>query len=346
MKQALIVVMVWVIAGSAVAGPGHAATQRERSAPRPGIHKLEELTWPQVDALDRQRTLFILPMGMIEQHGPHLPIGADTIAVAYEANGVATRVSRALPDWNVVMMPPVNYGQGGANVLGDRPVHPGTYAIRQSTLRALVADLGGEIAQNGFKWIFILNGHGAPTQSIAINEACDFVSETFRVTMLHATGLFRADAAIQARGEEINARHFSAAERSTFGMDVHAGVSETSAILAVRPDLVRSNYKTLQSQAGRSLEELREIAIRPGWEGYLSSPALATTPYGRAIEAWWMDGFADLILRAVRGENMFVHARVPETAPAAMAPVLEKVLASETAYGAQLESWLEQRRKR
>ncbi|MGH9176724.1 MAG: creatininase family protein [Vicinamibacterales bacterium] len=54
------------------------------------MYKLEELTWPQIDALDRQRTLFILPVGMIEEHGPH---------------------------W--------------------------------------VADLGGQIAQNGFQWIFV-----------------------------------------------------------------------------------------------------------------------------------------------------------------------------------------------
>jgi hypothetical protein len=43
---------------------------------------------------------------------------------------------------------------------------------------------------------------------IAINEACDFISETSRVTMLHLTGLFKADAAIQARGEKIKARLF------------------------------------------------------------------------------------------------------------------------------------------
>src|SRR4029453_403689 len=75
---------------------------------------------------DRQRTLFILPVGMLEEHGPHLPIGADTIGVVYEANGTVTRVSRALPDWNIVMMPSINYGQSGANHLGDMPIHPGT----------------------------------------------------------------------------------------------------------------------------------------------------------------------------------------------------------------------------
>jgi creatinine amidohydrolase len=307
---------------------------------------LEELSWPQIDAFDRGRTLVILPVGMIEQHGPHLPVGADTIGVTYEANGVSGRVSRALPDWNIVMMPAVNYGQSGANHLGDLPIHPGTYAIRQSTLRSLVADLGAQLAQNGFKWIFVMNGHGAPTHNIAINEACDFVSESYRVTMLHLTGLFRGDAAIQAAGEKVNAKYFSAADRASFGMDVHAGVGETSGILAIRPDLVAANYRTLPSQAGASLEELRKIATASGWRGYLSSPARASAAHGRAVEAWWIDGFTDLILRAVRGENMFVHARVPETVPVAMAPILEKAMANEAAFGAELEQWLARRRKR
>jgi creatinine amidohydrolase len=209
-----------------------------------------------------------------------------------------------------------------------------------------VADLGGQIAQNGFQWIFVLNGHGGPTHNIAINEACDFVSETFSVTMLHVTGLFRADAAIQSSGERIKARYFSAAELSSFGMDVHAGVGETSGMLAVRPDLVRSSYKSLPSLPGRTLEELHEIASAPGWQGYLSSPARATAAYGRAVEAWWIDGFTDLILRAVRGENMFVHARFPATVPPAVAPILEKALANEAQFEAKLQHWLMQRRKR
>jgi creatinine amidohydrolase len=347
MTQLLVVFIVWVIGASAASARDQGATQRDGSTPaRSKIHKLEELTWPEIDALPRERTLFVLPVGMIEEHGPHLPVGADTLGVTYEANGASRRVSRALPDWNIVMMPPINYGHGGANQLGDIPVHPGTYAIRQSTLRSLVADLGAQVAQNGFKWIFVLNGHGAPTQSIAINEACDFVSETFGVTMLHLTGLFRADTAIQSSGEQMNAKYFSAAELFSFGMDVHAGVGETSGMLAVRPDLVRSNYKTLPSRAGRSLEELREIATAPGWQGYLSSPARATAAYGRAVEAWWMDGFTDLILRAVRGESMLVRPRVPETVPAPVAPILEQALANEAAFETNLENWLLQRKKR
>jgi creatinine amidohydrolase len=347
MNQAFSLLLVWLITASAAsAGQQATATRDSAARSRSKIFKLEELRWPEIDALDRERTLLVLPVGMIEEHGPHLPVGADTLGVMSEVSGVLRKVSQALPDWNVVMMPPLNYGHGGANIIGDRLAHPGTYGIRQSTLRSVVADLGGQVAQNGFKWMFVLNGHATPTHSIAINEACDFVSETFGVTMLHVTGLFRADAAIQASGEKINAKYFSTAELASFGMDVHAGVGETSGMLAVRPDLVASNYKTLPSQAGRSLEELRAIATATGWQGYLSSPAKATAAHGRAVKAWWIDGFTDLILRAVRGENMFFHPRGPETVPPAVAPVLEKALAGETVYEAQLENWLAQRRKR
>jgi hypothetical protein len=155
MNQAVIVLIVWVISESAASARDQASTQRDgAAAPQSKIYKLEELTWPQIDALDRQRTLFILPVGMIEERGPHLPVGADTLGVTYEANGASRRVRRALPDWNVVMMPPINYGQSGANQLGDMPVHPGTYGIRQSTLRSLVADLGGADRAKQFQMAF------------------------------------------------------------------------------------------------------------------------------------------------------------------------------------------------
>jgi creatinine amidohydrolase len=263
--------------------------------------------------------------------------------VAYEAEGSAARVAQALPDWNIVMMPPIHYGEGGANAIGDMLVHPGTYGIRQSTLRSLVANIGGQLAQNGFKWIFVMTGHGAPRHGIAINEACDFVSETFGVTMLHVTALFRADAAIQSRGDEIDAAHFSPEDIASFGMDVHGGVSETSGMLAVRPDLVHSSYATLPSQAGRTLEELRAIATTPGWQGYFSSPAKATAAHGRAVEAWWIDGMTELILEAVNGENLLTRPRDPETVPPAAAAFLDQVLESERAFEATLESWLARR---
>src|SRR4029434_5856445 len=107
----------------------------------------------------------------------------------------------------------------------------------------------------------------------------------------------------KASREKIKINYFSIAESASFGMDVHAGVGETSGMLAVRPDLVRPIYKTLPSRAGTSIEELRRLATSADWQAYLSSPAKATAAYGRAVEAWWVNGFADLIVRSVQGED-------------------------------------------
>ncbi len=324
-------------------------TGRTRTAPASGrILAIGDLTAQEVDALSRDETLFLLTVGMLEVHGPHLPIATDTIEVENEARGVAEILSRALPGWNVVVMPTVNYGSGGANQVGSRlAVHPGTYGVRQSTLRSLVADIGGQIAQNRFRWIYVMNGHGAPTHHVAVNEASDFVSEVFGVTMVNVSGLFNADAAIQAQGGRIAAKHFSTADVASFGLDGHAGVGETSAILAVRPDLVRPSYRTLPSLRAENIREAREIGLRTGWPGYLSSPSKATAAYGRDVEAWWSEGMADLILRSVRGESMVGRPRWPD--PALQDPVWVQigidVLEPEREFELKLQRWLGERNK-
>jgi creatinine amidohydrolase len=307
-----------------------------------------DMTWPEIDALSRDRTLFLLAVGMLEEHGPHLPISSDTIAVDYEARMVADGLSRALPAWNVVLMPAVNYGSSGANQMSTVAIHPGTYGVRQSTLRSLIADVGGQIAQNRFKWVFVMNGHGAPTHHIAVNEACDFVSEVFKATMLNVSGLFHADPAIQAQRKQIAEKHFTPAELSSFGVDVHAGVGETSGLLAIRPDLVRPSYRSLPSYRAETLKDSRDIGLTPGWPGYFSSPARATAAYGRDIEAWWVAGMTDLILRAVRGENLLSHPRWPTPVQndPAYDQIVEDVLAPEREFELNLERWLAQRKNR
>ena len=255
----------------------------ETAAGHGRVLKIGTMTWTEIDALSRDSTLFLLAVGILEEHGPHLPIATDQIGVEHEAGEVARRLSRALPGWNVVLMPPVDYGSAGANHIGRMPVHPGTYGIRQSTLRSLIADIGGQIAQNRFRWVFVMNGHAAPTHNIAVNDACDFVSETFGVTMLNVSGLFKADSLIQAQGARVAARQFSPSQLAAIGVDPHAGVGETSGVLALRPDLVRPGYRTLPSNRVGTLEEMRDIAERPGWLGYFSAPSMESAAYGRDI---------------------------------------------------------------
>ena len=100
-----VLVVLFVCASCSCAAPTRQPATSPSGTHAPPIYRLEELAWPQIDAFDRARTLFILPVGMLEQHGPHLPVGADTLAVVYEANAVAQQVSRASAGWNIVMMP-------------------------------------------------------------------------------------------------------------------------------------------------------------------------------------------------------------------------------------------------
>jgi hypothetical protein len=65
------VLLVWIVIASSPSASQQSTTPRDSAArSRSNFFKLEEFTWPQIDALDRQQTLFILPVGMIEEHGP------------------------------------------------------------------------------------------------------------------------------------------------------------------------------------------------------------------------------------------------------------------------------------
>src|SRR4030095_3382031 len=129
-------------------------------------------------------------------------------------------------------MPDVSYGEGGANGFSGNPVHPGTYGVRYITLRAILADIGAQIAANKFKWIFLIRNHGAPMHSIAISEACDFVSDAFSMTMLNITSLRWVDVEHSKKWDKIVARYFSPADIEAQGIDIHAGTSEMSNMLA------------------------------------------------------------------------------------------------------------------
>ena len=105
-------------------------------------------------------------------------------------------------------------------------------------------------------------------------------------------------------------------------------------------------YKNLPSLAGRTQKEVQSIATAPGWQGYLSSPAKATAAYGRAVEAWWVEGLSDLILRAVRGENLLKASRAGDRIDPALLTVVDKALENERAFESKLDEWLARRRQR
>jgi creatinine amidohydrolase/Fe(II)-dependent formamide hydrolase-like protein len=137
-------------------------------------------------------------------------------------------------------------------------------------------DLATELGEQGFKWVFIVHGHGAPNHNRALDQACDYFCETFGGRMINLTGLMPVISAWDGKKSD--------AEREEDGLAIHAGMDETSMMLKLRPDLVDPRYLFARPLAGRSMESLIRIAESPDWPGYFGSPRLAEP--SQAANGW------------------------------------------------------------
>jgi creatinine amidohydrolase len=243
------------------------------------VHRLEELSTPGLDALDRDRTVVILSVSPLETHGPHLPLGVDAFAARHFAEVIAERVVASRPGWAVVLAPTLHLGSFTFDTVGTVPV-------RQRVVRDVVVDYGRALARAGFRHILVSNGHGGPGHLVALEEAAAIVSRRHRVTMASFTGHLAWEflrGRLLPRIEAGLGRPLSTAEREAFSEDAHGGWWETSIMLALRPDLVDESYRTLPA-ARYSLRErlVPNYPLRHGGRGYVGHPALADPAFARA----------------------------------------------------------------
>jgi creatinine amidohydrolase/Fe(II)-dependent formamide hydrolase-like protein len=236
------------------------------------VLKLAELNTGQIRALDRDKTIVLMPGGILEQHGPYLPSFTDGYRNEAAANELARAVA-ARAGWTALIVPTIPLGVGGANELGGHFSFPGTYAVRSTTLRDVFVDLSTELGDQGFKWIFVVHLHGAPAHHRALDEAGDYFRDTYGGRMVNLFGLMPVVAA--------GAPSLDPDEAAENGLDVHAGRAETSDILFVRPDLVARGYRAARSLPGKSWEELIRIAQAPPWPGYFGAPRQGTAAEGK-----------------------------------------------------------------
>lgn len=240
------------------------------------VHYVAEMNTAEIAALDRSRTVVIMPGGILEEHGPYLPSNTDGVISDRLARDVAEAVVQG--GWNALIFPALALGSGGANELAAKYPFPGTYALRLSTLRAVYMDLAGEIGEAGFRWIFVINVHGAPNHNRILDEAGAFFSETFQGRMVHITGgsSIMADETLRSSLSE-QARQEDAASG-------HAGIEETSLILFLRPDLVDPGYRSAPSlPADGAHGWMPGVARKEGWPGYFGAPRFSTAEYGARL---------------------------------------------------------------
>src|SRR5687768_7016629 len=120
------------------------------------IYRVAEMNVAQIRALDKQKTVVILPGGMLEEHGPHLPSFTDGYSNEWLTQRLAEDIA-SRPGWTVLVFPMIPLGHAGGNEIGGKQVFPGTYSIRRNTLRAIFMDLATELGEQGFCRIFIMH---------------------------------------------------------------------------------------------------------------------------------------------------------------------------------------------
>ncbi len=118
----------------------------------------EKHTWMEIEKAIRKTRAAILPVGSIEQHGPHLPLACDTIG-AYK---LSLEIARRLKD-KILVLPPIYYG-----VSEHHMDFPGTITLRPETLISLVFDIAESLRRHGMVRLIIINGHGGNTSALLL----------------------------------------------------------------------------------------------------------------------------------------------------------------------------------
>ncbi len=172
------------------------------------------LTWKQVDALPREKTLLVLPTAAIEQHGHHLPLATDTLINNLLLGQALALVPEELP---IYALPALCYGKSNEH-LG----FPGTLSVSAQTFLAVLHDLGASIANAGFKKLVLYNTHGGNASLV------DVLARDLRAEFgLRTFSLFGSPGATLEGVSE---------QERTYGF--HAGEVETAYILHAAPELV------------------------------------------------------------------------------------------------------------
>ncbi|MCX2739058.1 creatininase family protein [Pontibacter anaerobius] len=185
----------------------------------------DELTasdWPK--ALEKSNRTCILPIGILEKHGPHAPMGSDLIHVREWS-------ARAAKNEYAVVFPDYFYGQ-----VFEAQQQPGTFALPSRVVWDLLDATVAEIARNGFDKIVIVNGHGGNPQLLRY-----FVQSQLEKRRNYAVYFFDPvqDPAFTEKVNKVR--------KSDPSWDQHGGENETSTLLYLRPDLVKQERATQES---------------------------------------------------------------------------------------------------
>lgn len=228
-----------------------------------------EMTWPEYRDALAAGSWVMLPVGSVEQHGPHLPLLTDSMIV----REVCTTAASTLE--GVVVAEPLPYGYTSQPRTGGGPHFPGTTNLTGTTFIAVVTDLVGELVRHGASRVAVVNGHFE--NDWFLREACDQVSRwtpEARLVLLNAWGTSPPGtfADLHPDGGPL------ASEQE------HAGWVETSMMLHLFPDAVRQDL--IPTHGTPTLPRYDVFPADPSWlpdSGSLSRAQGASAEAGRLL---------------------------------------------------------------
>jgi creatinine amidohydrolase len=235
--------------------------------------RLGELTMPAFAALDPKPTLLV-PVGIVEEHGPHLPLDADSIQAQHTCDATAERIGG-------LVAPLVGYGN-----CSSTKHFPGSFSLRFDTVRAIATDILGDCERHGLRTVAFVSGHAGGAHMRALKLAAEeFLDDgaDMRIYVLADYELLDGFDAKAAAGVDVPR------------WDGHAGAIETSRVLALRPDLVVGRGKAHQVRFPDHLVE--RDASRHFPAGVMGDPTLASERLGKAANGWIVDRLVDALSR-------------------------------------------------
>lgn len=258
--------------------------------------RFERLRRPELDEYAKAGAVVLIPIGAIEQHGPHLPVETDTFA----ATACALECARAFDD--VLVAPPVPWGLShGHAALG------GTLSIRPSTLLELGVDLMDSLVQSGFPRIAWVNGHAGnrPALGLLVYEA----KRRWGLSVAAVTYY------------ELAAARFEALRASELGGAGHACEFETSLMLHLDPERVVGQTEVSHRVVPLTSHDFQDISVsgpaQIGFtfaerfpDGVAGEPGLATRELGREIYGAACEALIDFV-RELKAAPLFGEPAKP-----------------------------------
>lgn len=257
------------------------------------MFELAKITFPEVARLARSgKALTILPVGVVEEHGAHLPLGMDSFAAEVYAAVAAVHLEDK--GYEVVIAPTINYGVARAAI-----DFPGTLSLEPETLRSMVVEIGRSLWRHKLIRLVILNGHRDKYHMKALDDAKNVLLQENGAQILLLG--FAQDDEVTAACYRDGVKQFYKSPRPE--REGHGGESETSVALHSFPHLVNSEaLKTLDPNFDYDVEAFRNETQNYGsisqGRGYFGWPQAATAETGKQLVTIRGRNIANVILKA------------------------------------------------